>query len=198
MIYRRYGKFSFKDHLLNGTVVLICVLCGIIGLAYEVPYIYCSIYIWAAVAKGVNVMLPYRERFEINEDTFVVYKGKKMDKIVIPSEFIVIISYADVCTEVAKRTSISNRTCKLKDRFAISFLQEMPLQTVLEKLHGRYTNCWIEEVMKQKYIYGFVCNQDMLEKVLVDRNYILILPETLSAKIDTTQLIGNIYIDKEF
>ena len=128
MRYSRYGKFQFQDYWLNWIFVLSFALFGIIGIAYEVSPIYCGIYIFIAIVKTMSVILPYREKFEFNNNTFVVYKGDKIRKIVLPFRFVVIVSYADVCTDLAKKTSLINRTYMLKQRYSVSFLKEMPLQ----------------------------------------------------------------------
>lgn len=134
---------------------------------------------------------------------FLLPKKKNViEKVILPSKLTIVISYADVCTDLAKRVGLLNQTYMLNGRWAISLLNEMPVGEVLEHLHGkyawRYTNCWVEKLLKPKFIYSFVCDQDMLEKVLFNENYTLILPETLLDKIDTRRLKGKIYIDKGF
>lgn len=202
MRYSRYGKFKFQDYWLNWIFVIMFALFGIIAIVYEVPLIYCSVYILIAILKTLCVILPHREFFEINNNTFIIYKGKKIKKVELPTRFIVIISYADICTDIAKKTSLVNRTYMLKQRYSVSFLKEMPLQELLERLHGKYgykyTNCWIEELMKQNYLYSFICEQCNLEEVLSGKNFTLILPETLSDKINTNVLKCDLYIDKGF
>lgn len=202
MIYKKYGKFLFKDYWLNWIIVSIFMMFGIIGIANEMPEIYCGIYILIAFVKSISILLPHRERFAINEDGIVVYNGNKVKEIFFPSQFIAIISYADICTNLAKKISKVNRTYNLKKRFSISFVQEISLQEALEKLHGkytyRYTNCWVEELLKQNFIYSFVCNQSMLEEILRNKDFTLIIPETLSNMINIKNIKGDIYVDKGF
>lgn len=202
MRHNRYGKFKVQDYWINWIFVFLFLLFGIIGIMYEVPLIYCAVYIFIAIVKTVCVILPHREKFEINNNTFIIYKGKKIKEIKIPSRFIVIISYADICTDLAKKTSLVNRTYMLKQRYAVSFLKDIPLPEVLDKLHGKfvckYTNCWIEELMKQNYLYGFVCEKDNFEEILLAKRCTLILPETLSDQIDTNAFKCDVYIDKGF
>lgn len=114
----------------------------------------------------------------------------------------VVFSYADICTNFAQRGALVSRTYMLKGKWFVSLLTEVHVEKVINRLHGkgawRYTNCWVEELLKKHFIYSFVCNQSMLEEVLCGKNYTLILPETLSKIIDTKKLKGDIYIDKGF
>ena len=56
----------------------------------------------------------------------------------------------------------------------------------------------MEELLSSHFIYSFVCNQSVLEEVLSDKNYTLIIPESLLHKIDIQKIKGEIYIDKGF
>ena len=122
----------------------------------------------------------------------------------MPAQFIVIVSYADVCTDFAKRVSLLNNTDILRGQWAVSLLRESHIEGVLNRLHEKrdslYTNCYIEEWFQSgvthSFIYSFVCDQDLLEQVLNNKHYTLILPEALFDQIDTSRLNGTVYIDR--
>lgn len=202
MKYRRYGKIKLKNHLSNCFFDLLFFLFGIACITTGNSEMSGAIFIGIAIFDVIHTLIQYREKFLINKDTFVVYKKRRIKSINLPSKMTVVISYADMCTDLAKRVTLYNSTYMLKGEWAISLLEDVFVEKVIERLHGkgawRYTNCWVEELLKQHFIYSFVCNQSMLEEVLSDKNFTLIIPETLLHMIDTKKLRGEIYIDKGF
>ena len=202
MKYTRYGKIKLKNHLSNCFFDLFFLLFGMIGIVNEISIICGIIFVSIAMFDMIHTLLPYKEKFLVNQDTIFVYKNRKIKSLKIPSKVIVVISYADMCTDLAKRVTLYNSTYMLKDDFAISLLKDISVEKVVKRLPDnrawRYTNCWVEHLLNQNFVYSFVCNQSMLEEVLQNKNYSLILPETLLHKIDTKKLKGDIFIDKGF
>jgi hypothetical protein len=202
MKYRRYGKFRLKNHLSNCFVVMFFLLSGIIGITMGKAVISGAVFIGVSIVNVICTLIPYREKFSVNPMSIMFCKGKVIKEIFFPIKMTVIISYADMTTDLAKRVTLVNNTYILKGDWSVSLLEDVAVDQVIEKLHGngawRYTNCWVEYLLKQNFIYNFVCNQSMLEEVLCDKNYTLIIPETLLHMIDTKKLKGDIYIDKGF
>lgn len=202
MKYRRYGKIRLKNHLSNCFFDLFFLLFGIAGIAIGTSKTSSVVFIGIAIFDVIHTSIPYREKFLVNQETVIVYKKRKNKSIHIPSKVTVVISYADMCTDLAKRVTLYNSTYMLKGEWAISLLKDVPLEKVIERLHRkgawRYTNCWVEELLKQYFVYSFVCNQSMLEDILRNKDFTLIIPETLLGMIDTKNLKGDIYIDKGF
>lgn len=200
MKYSRYGKIRFKHYWYECFIVLVCLMFAIFGFIEKFKL--GSFGIGLVIFLMINILIPYREKFLLNQDAVIVYKKRKIKSINLPSKITVIISYADVCNDLDKRDMSYNSTKLLKGEWAVSLLEDVSVEEVTKRLHRkgawRYTNCWVEELLKQHFIYNFVCNQSMLEEVLTNRNFTLIIPETLLPVIDITKLRGEIYIDKGF
>jgi len=151
--------------------------------------------IWLAA-----ISVPHCELFSISGDSITVYFGRQTKSIQLPAELTLIVSYADVCPPLAIRTAVGNQTHILKDKFAVSILQKMPVELALETLHRnhikKYTTSRIRTVFDDyRYIYSFVCDQFLLDALIADRKCLLIVPESLSKVISFESSIENVYID---
>lgn len=202
MKYRRYGQIRLKDHVSNCCVDLLLAVIGIVGITIGNAEISGAFFIGISIVDVICTLIPYREKFSVNQTSLMVYKSRTIKEIILPVKMTVVLSYADMCTDLAKRVTLVNQTYMLKGEWSISLLEDVSVNKVIERLHGkgawRYTNCWVEELLKSHFIYSFVCNQSVLEEVLSDKNYTLIIPETLLHKIDIQKIKGEIYIDKGF
>lgn len=202
MKYGRYGKFRLKNHVSDCCVNLLLVGIGIVGITIGNAVISGAFFIGVSVIDVICTLIPYREKFSVNQKGLMIYKGRTIKEKIFPVKMTVVLSYADMCTDLAKRVTLVNQTWMLKGEWAISLLEDVAVNKVIERLHGkwawRYTNCWIEEKFKEHFVYSFVCNQRMLEEVLNDKNFTLIIPETLLHKVDIQKIKGEIYIDKGF
>lgn len=202
MKYRRYGKFRLKNHVSNCCMYLLFAGIGIVGITMGDAMISDILFICIPMVDAIVTLIPYREKFLVNQTSLLLYKGRTTEEKFFPAKMTVVLSYADMCTDLAKRVSLVNQTYMLKGEWAISLLEDVSVNKVIEKLHGkgawRYTNCWVEELLSSHFIYSFVCNQSVLEEVLSDKNYTLIIPESLLHKIDIQKIKGEIYIDKGF
>ena len=196
----RYGKFKVRDYSLSwaGIVALLFFTIESIILDLSIlfvlfPIVYALVWVWVLLA-------PHREHFIINNNSILVYKGKKVYTIEIPSEVTIVMSYADICPPLTMRTAIGDPTHILKDRIAVSILKKMPLDIVLATLHRnhvrRYTTSTIQTVFDgHRFIYSFVCDQSLFDKLLANRKCQLIIPESLLDKllIDSNNI--DIHID---
>lgn len=202
MKYRRYGKFLLKDYYSGWFGILLFLLIAFTGSKNGIQKYLVIWPIFLAVMMARGIIEPNKEWFSVSDDVIDIKKGRKRYQIILPQEIIVIVSYTDVCSDLAKRVGIGNSNYMLKGRYAVSILRKLPVETVLETLHAkyayRYTNCFIEEQLKRNFIYSFVCDQELLEKIVSGKRYTLILPETLVHKLNLTRLKGDIYIDKGF
>jgi hypothetical protein len=134
------------------------------------------------------------------DNSITVLLGKKTRTIILPSELTLVVSYADICPPLAIRTAIGNQTHILKDKYAISILQKMPLDVAMEALHRNqihnYTTSIVQSVFDgYLYIYSFVCNQSQIDRLIANQNYLLIIPESLQEKISVDQSIVDLHID---
>ena len=199
MNFRRYGSFRITDYWSAWIgIVFLCVISSV-GIYRHEYALLCLFSIAFAIFILLSIVLPNREKFSISKDEIIIKRGKEVRKIVLPTNPILIISYADVCSLLDKKVSYANQTYRLKGRYAISILRNMPLELALKRLHQnfarQYTLTTIEvEFDRDDYIYGFVGEPILLDWVLADREYQLIIPESLKDQLEIREQKG-VYID---
>ena len=189
MKYKRYGKFRFRDNsaLLVGTAFCFILFVAIVYSPGSLSRCVSLIPLGIVVFFTWQIYEPHREAFLLSGNTITRTWGRKKQTILIPSEPIFIISDADMTSSFYKNVGVGNNHIILKGRYAISILQNVPLETVLEKLHERYawkyTNVSIESDFDDSvYVYDFVGNQELLDQLLSNRSCQVIVPETLLRK----------------
>lgn len=202
MEYNRYGKFWARDYSAAWFGMGVYLLVVIINLK-DAPF---YLLVWPIVLSlytAWSVYDPNRERFLIIGNTIITKKGKKKQEIIIPYEATLIVSYADIGTLLSKRLDAPNEKYPLKNRYAVSILQKMELADVLTHLHGKYATKYSNESIEASFYswhfcYSFVCNQELLDKLLQNRQCLLIIPESLKEKVTFSSKIENVYIDKGY
>lgn len=197
---RRLGKFRFRDYCVSWISILLLLLFSIANIVLESSFllvVFPSVY---AIIWLVAILAPQFEQFSMSYDSITVFLGRQTKTVQLPAELTLIVSYADVCPPFTIRTTVGNQTHILKDKFAVSILQKMPVEVALEALHRnhikKYTTSRIMAVFDDyRYIYGFVCDQFLLDTLTADRKCLLIVPESLSNAISFESSIENVYID---
>lgn len=192
-MYCRYGKFRFGDYMFVWIGILIMLCLVLFAFIANVLPILTIVPISLSVILIFSVLYPYRERFCIDNDKISVTKGKKVEQIYIPADTILIVSY------VSFRVMSEGQSYIFKDKYAISFVQQQSLEATLNQLHQnyvkKYTNETIEEDFGYRYLYGFVCDQTILEEVFSYRDYCVIIPESLKSKIMIDKQGSKVYVD---
>ena len=203
MMYRRYGRFRFYDYISSWlaivflfVLVVICFLTDTLVYLFILPLLVLIFMVW-------SIYEPNGERFSISDDTITITKGRKKQNVSIPSSPTLVISYADICSSFAKRVSYGNQTFMLKGRYAISILQNTPIEITLAQLHSnfthKYTNTTLEVSFDEnQYVYSFVGNQEILDKLIANRNCQIIIPESLLNQISIDLHQVNVYIDNGY
>lgn len=74
MTYSRYGKIRVKDHLNTCYFVLTFLGFGIAGFLIEYSVIYSFILLLVAILDVINIIMPYTESFEANENILITQK----------------------------------------------------------------------------------------------------------------------------
>ena len=200
MMYRRYGKFRFFDYTSTWLAIVFLFALLVVSLLTDIQFYLLIFPLVIIIAMAWSIYKPNSERFLISGDTITIMQGRKKQKVSIPFEPTLVVSYADICPSLAKRISYGNQTYMLKGRYAISILQKIPFETALAQLHlnytRKYTNSTVEERFDESlYVYSFVGNQEMLDKLLANRNCQIIIPETLLNQISIDLHHINVYID---
>lgn len=197
-MYRRYGKFRFLDYTCTWLVSVFLFVLVVVGFLTDTQF---YLYIWPILFLMImiwSIFKPNSERFCILGDTITIIQGRKIQKVFIPSEPILVVSYADVCSPLAKRVGYGNQTYMLKGRCAISILKEVPLEIALMRLHQNHTRIYTTSIVEahiDECIYSFVYNQEALDKLLVNRSCQVIIPETLLNEIPIDLQQNNVHID---
>lgn len=203
MKFFRYGKFSFADYWGSWISIIILLAYSVCCIVLHLSLIFVFFSLVYAFIWLIKILVTINESFMIVDNDIIISKIGKAQKIPIPSELTLIISYADVCPPLAIRTATGKQTHILKDKFAISILTKMPLDITLETLHKNrieeYTNSIIQTTFNDyRYIYSFVFNQFLLDSLISNRDCILIVPQSLVEKITVDLNYTNtiVYIDK--
>ncbi len=200
MKHRRLGKFRFCDYCISWITIVLLLLFSIASIVLELPFLLAIFPSMYAIIWIVAILAPQCEQFTISGDSITVFGGRQTKAIQLPAELTLIVSYADICPPFTIRTAVGNQTHILKDKYAVSILQKMPVEVALEGLHRnhikKYTTSRIRTVFDDyRYIYSFVCNQSLLTDLIDNRKYSLIVPESLSMEISFESGIENMYID---
>lgn len=199
-MYRRYGEFRFRDYISAWFAISLLLVLMVVGVLTEIQVYWLIWPLFFILIMGWSIYKPNSECFLIFSDTITVVQGRQKRNITIPSEATIILSYADVCPPLAKRIGYGNQTYMLKGRYSISILQKIPLETVFNRLHQnhtyKYTNSTVEACFDEYlYVYSFVGNQEILDKLVANRNYQIIVPETLVHQISIDLHQINVHVD---
>ena len=203
MKHKRYGKFRFSDYISGWIAILIMLELTIAGILTDIKIYLLVCHILVLISMAWSIYKPNSESFSISDDEIIITRGKKEEKISIPLNPTLIVSYADVCPPLAKRISYGLPTYMLKGRYAISILQNTPLETVLKLLHKNYTRKYTASIVEEcfdehLYVYSFVGNKEILDKLLDNRNYQMIIPETLLNQISIDIHQTTAYVDSGY
>ncbi len=200
MKYYRYGKFRFRDYCVSWIVIVVLMIYSISSSILGLSRFFTILPMIYAMVRLCAILVPQLERFILNNDSITVFRYKKAHTIQLPLKPTIIVSYVDICPPLAIRTAGGNQTHILKDKYAVSILQNTPLDIVLEKLHRnyvrKYTTSRIQMVFDEcDFIYSFVCNQSLLDTLVNNRKCILVIPGSLSDKFHVDSNTVNIHID---
>lgn len=202
MEYYRYGKFRFGDYWGSWEVILIFIFGSIACFMFG-DSIILSIYpIICAVVRLSSILLPNRERFSIDGDIITIKIGKKIRQKTIPKDAVLVISQVDIRPPLSGRSAVEKQTHILKDKYAVSILQNMSLESALHYLHldyaQEYTTSMIEDHFVYRCLYSFVFDEDLLNRLLYDKEYLVIIPESLADKVSIDRQKVKTYIDVGF
>lgn len=200
MKHSRYGKFRFRDYTSAWLAIVFLFVLVVVGFLTNTQ-VYLLIWpLMLLVIMAWSIYKPNSERFLISGDTITIMQGRKKQRVAIPSEPTIVVSYADVCHPLARRISYGNQPYMLKGRYAISILQKIPLETALVRLHQnytcKYTTSTVEACFEEYlHVYSFVGNQELLDELVSNKNCQIIIPETLLNQISIDLHQINAYID---
>lgn len=200
MKYYRYGKFVLSDYYTSFAVTATYLILAFISIVFRFSLLFSILLMTCAVIRMLVILVPNCEKFILGDDSITTFVGKKTNKIMIPLEMTLVVSYADICPPLATRTAIGNATHILKGKYAVSILCKMPLNAALEVLHRnymrKYTTSTIQTALDECcYIYSFVCNQSQLDRLIANKNCQLIVPESLLGMVSFNPNAVDVYVD---
>ena len=203
----RYGKFSFSDHIIAviGSVILCGMGIGSLILRFlkisNVSYVYGIGVIVVCFVWNMAILIPYAERFRICNDTIITQGLFRTEKVDIPDDISIVISYLDNSTHLARRSAahVSPQVFILQGKYMVSILKRVPMPTLLEKLHSPlvnpYTNSTVMDSFCSEFIYSFVWNQMLLDQIIQNRNCSIVIPKSLSGRLAVNTSSAEIIID---
>lgn len=194
MFHLRYGLPSIRDCIFTIFLLFALFLLGIASFLLEY-YFYGTLFILVTALSLMYVLLPFLEFFCIDDHIITTRKYGRVSKKAIPQIPVIIISEADV------HEKFGHQSFKLRAKYAVTILDEAPLDTILDQLFReyspqfKYTNSTIEHSFQTEFIYSFAFNREALEHVLNSSHCLVIIPESLVQLNHLKNLPSNIYID---
>lgn len=200
MMYPRYGAFRLSDYHTSWLGMGILSIFAVLSALLKLPLFLVAFPLAYMLFWGWTIFDQNSEKFVLTDDVIVTNKYGKQQRIHLPSELTLLVSYADICPPLSRHVSIGNKTHILKGRYAISILREMPLNAVLSALHQipvqKYTTSTIQTVFDgYRYIYCFVCDIASIERVMKNRQCLVIVPESLQEEVSIQSTSATTYID---
>lgn len=125
MKHKRYGTMKLKNHLSNCFCDCFFLLFGIACIAFGISGISAFVFLFIAIFDIALTLTPYREEFAVSHGTVTVYEKGEIKHIILPDQMTIVISYADMCTDLAKRVTLYNSTYMLKGEWAVSLLEDI-------------------------------------------------------------------------
>ena len=141
MEHYRYGSFKLCNHWLSLIVILVFLSFSVVSVALNLSIFFVIFPAVCAFIRFFTILKPYFEKFSIDDESITICFGNKRT-ISIPKEITLVVSYADICSPLMIRTVLGNETEVLKDRYALTILHKLPLDTILKTL---YKNKYIKE-----------------------------------------------------
>lgn len=196
----RYGIFNASDYCITWISVVFLLLFSVASLILDLSFFFVAVPIAYDLILLWKILIPHTEQFVLNKNEIIVYKGKKEYLIALPTKITLVVSYADICPPFAKRISLWNQTHILKDKYAVSILRDISPERVFDTLHQcpaqQYTTSTVQTVFDDyQYIYSFVCNQSLIEKLVARKQCVVIVPQSLFSKVSIDSKKAEVYID---
>lgn len=194
MLRLRYGMPRIRDCFWSILLVSALFLLGIASL-FIGDSGYGVWFVLAAVLTLVYILWPFLESFYIEDHVITVKKPGSVSKIVIPKTPVIVMTEADV------HEKFGHQSVALHGRYALTILDELPLEAVLERLFGqfssqfKYTNSTVEHSFQAEFIYSFSFKREGLGRILNTTDCLTIIPESLVRLNHLTELPSNVYID---
>lgn len=209
MNYYRYGKLSFSDlglvwfvcaflFLLGGTAIVFSIidfLSGDLALLGVFLIVFTFVFFFSIFKKT-------KEQFFIEKNVLSILNFGKRRDIILPSCITVIIAHADFMPPLATRSPSAlhmRQTIALNDRYEAILLEgslEEDIIPVLCRYH--YSSSHIEEAFENRFIYSFVCNQEILDSLLMHSECNLIVPYSLSKRLIINKSVKKVFIDNNY
>lgn len=198
MTYRRYDRIRFRDYL--SSFVIILFLLGIGLTAFSMRLFAAGIvFVIAVILSFLNIWVPYLERYSICDNVITTKRLFCSSKIIIPSKTVVVITKANI------HPVLRHQSFLIKEKLAITVLQEMSLDRALELLHGKcpsqfiYTNSTIEKSADEySFVYSFIFTEEVLKQILQSTNCLIIVPASIKHKVAIEDPSVEVYIDSGY
>ena len=192
--------FHFSDYISVWIVCIFLIAIVVFGALMNMRFYLLVATVLLIVALLWSVCKPNSECFVISSDKVTIINGKKQRSVCIPYNPIIVISYADVCSPFQKHICSGNQSYMLRGRYAITILNDIPLNSLLDLMHQSYVRKYTNSLLQSRldehiYIYSFVGNQELLDVFLAKEGARIIIPETLLNQISTGSKKTNVIVD---
>jgi len=176
MLYYRYGKLRTGDLGVYWFVCAILFLLGSVAITLSIiDFLPCEVVLIGAFLIAISFIfffhtfIKIQERFFIDNSVLSTWKlGKKRD-ICLPPDLTIIIAYADFMPPLATRSPSAlhmRQTIALNDRLEVVLLEDSSEEIMPLLASYCYSSSHIKEAFECRLIYSFVCNQEILNKLI--------------------------------
>lgn len=197
---RRYGAFCAGDYKSGWVGIGFMLLVAAVGILTGTALYLCLVPLLVAAGMLWAVVEPNREWFSISGGEITARRGRKVRTYRIPDALILVVSKAGICTDFLKNIGGGRWSYLLRNRCAVSVLQEGDTERVLRRLHenrGRaYTNTSIECDCGQ-VIYSFLYDSALLDALTDGRKCRVIVQASLAGRIAIEESWGEVCVDRE-
>lgn len=205
----RYGKLRVRDFCLIWFACAFLFLLGCAAIVLDImgflpsnTFFIGVFLIVFALGFFFSVLRRLKEQFSIDNGVLLILRyGKKMEQN-LPPHLTVIISYADFLPPLATRSVESlymKQSISLDGQYAITLIEGSWGQEIFPLLRQyRYSSSHIEEVFQDHYIYSFVCNQELFDNLISQKECNVIIPSSLANRLTVNNFVSHIFIDHTF
>lgn len=195
-MHRRYGEIRLSDCASSMTLILLLLGIGLFSWAMKL-FVEGMVFLIVAIFSLLNIYFPQLEYFSISGNVITTQNVFRSCNIIIPRKSVVVITQADISPVIGRQSFL------LKNRLAISILQDMTLEDTLNLLHGKYpsqftyTNSTIKKTFDDYlFVYNFVSFEGLIEKVLQATECFIIIPKSIQSRLPIINDPSiNVYID---
>ena len=209
MYHYRYGKLRFSDLGIYWFICAIMFLLGCGAIVFSAVFCFFPkdcialgiVIITVSFAFFFPVFTKMQEQFSIDNNVLSILNFQKKRDISLPSRLTIIITYADFMPPLATRSTSSlhmRQTIDFHDRYEAVLLEGEAKEIIPVLRRYRYSSSHIEEAFENRFIYSFICNQEILDGLICRSECSIIAPLSLTTRFTIKHPNTSLWVDNDF